>query len=412
MAEDRPSGSPPSPPAPGLPALEADPPTTRLSAPSEFDLALAVTVPETEAEVVGALLMERLGPFELRGAGEDAPERRGAAVGGAGGAGCESAARTTLIFYPPQGAVSSARELAASLPPGLVSEEAVEVELRRVPRVWMEGWREHFRPLTIGRIRVCPPWLASEIMSGGVGEESGPPAAQGPRLEVVINPGLGFGTGLHPTTRGTLRFLQTGEEEQSTGQELGPLVDVGTGSGILAIAAAKMGFAPVVAFDHDPAALASARENLELNGVADQVQLYQQEVEAAPKEWFMGATVLANLTLGPVRVLLERLGRFFGAENAVATAVEGGQREAVAAGGGSAGGGGPSGPKGRPEGERPRRLVVSGILCGAQEDEVLRAARIVGYGARRRLYEAEWVTLELVPQSGAQGGEHRPLGGE
>ncbi|GEM_PF-539881 len=399
--------------------------------PPEFDLALIVTVPETEAEVFGALLMERLGPFELREASPGCVGPKGAVAIEASGSGSESASKISLVFYPPQGAVSSARELVASLPPGLVAEETLEVELRRVPRDWVEGWREHFRPLTVGRVRVRPPWLSDQtrsdsVQGGGQGEAGSEPAGRDSRerdfersdpaplagrsapFEVVINPGLGFGTGLHPTTRGTLRFLQTDDEEQSTGRNPGALVDVGTGSGILAIAAAKMGFAPVIAFDSDSVALASARENLELNGVAGQVHLYHQQVEAAPKDWFVEATVLANLTLEPVLELLGRLAQFFGAANTNEVSVDGRKGESVAERRGSAGRGGPSGG----ERGRPRRLVVSGILSGAQEDEVLRAAWVLGYGARRRLYEAEWVTLELVPQSGAQGGDYQRRGGK
>ncbi len=137
-------------------------------------------------------------------------------------------------------------------------------------RDWVEGWRLHFRPVVIGVVRIRPPWESEGDLPAGF-------------VDVVINPGLGFGTGLHPTTRGVLRLLQEegGERVAPVGgrslrRSKGPLVDVGTGSGVLAIAAAKLGWAPILAFDNDSAALVSARANIEANGVRDVVQCMRQ----------------------------------------------------------------------------------------------------------------------------------------
>ncbi len=289
------------------------------------DLAVRVTVAPAEAEVLGAVLMDRLGPFERQEP-----------------AGPEGEQPVVLVFYPPAGAVLSRRELLESLPAGLEPSAVLDVEVREVARDWVEGWRDHFWPLVVGAVRIRPPWVPAQ------------PAAAGVLVDVVINPGLGFGTGLHPTTRGTLRLLQRGGP--------GPLLDVGTGSGVLAVAGAKLGWAPVLAFDNDAAALAAARENVEANGVAGQVRLYEADVDDAPLEWFAGATVLANLTLEPVLRLVGRLA-------------------AVDAPG-------------------PLRLVVSGILAGEQEAELLETAERAGFRARRRLYEGEWVTVELTPGCG------------
>jgi ribosomal protein L11 methyltransferase len=188
---------------------------------------------------------------------------------------------------------------------------------------------------------------------------------------VVINPGLGFGTGLHPTTRGTLGLLQEGLDPAGAGAAppatgcaqaasalLGPLTDVGTGSGILAIAAAKLGWGPVIALDNDPVALMSARENVDVNGVAAQVEIHEADTNSAQEAWFDRATVLANMTLEPVSLLLKRLA-------------------ALAA--------------------RPRRLVVSGILAGSQEEQIMLIAHESGFAPGRRLYEGEWVSFELLP---------------
>jgi ribosomal protein L11 methyltransferase len=109
---------------------------------------------------------------------------------------------------------------------------------------WEDNWRAFHRPVEIGRLWVGPPW-----------EE--PPQGL---LPVVIDPGGAFGTGAHPTTRLCLELLQ----------ELEPagLLDLGCGSGVLAIAAMKLGFSPVVAFDNDPEAIEATLTNAAANGVA------------------------------------------------------------------------------------------------------------------------------------------------
>jgi ribosomal protein L11 methyltransferase len=117
-----------------------------------------------------------------------------------------------------------------------------EVVAEDVPGGWEERWREFHRPVRVGRLWIGPPW------------ETPPPGVEA----IVVDPGRAFGTGGHATTRLCLRLLAD--------QERGSLVDVGCGSGVLAIAAARLGFAPVVAVDHDPSALEATRRNAETNG--------------------------------------------------------------------------------------------------------------------------------------------------
>jgi ribosomal protein L11 methyltransferase len=155
---------------------------------------------------------------------------------------------------------------------------------------------------------------------------------------------------------------------------------VGTGSGILAIAAAKMGWGPVMAFDNDPAAVSSARENVAANGVAHRVRVWEAGVDEAEAAWFEEATVLANMTLEPVLELLRRLAPETGPPGARETASE---TNWVGS---------------------PRRLVVAGILAGAQEDQVVSTARRCGFVPGGRLYEAEWVSMELFPEARGFGG--------
>jgi ribosomal protein L11 methylase PrmA len=314
-----------------------------------FDPAIRVFVSGEQAEVTGAILMDRLGPFAEEGAA--APATAGAAS--------IPAQFVVLTFYPEEAGLPSASvdEVAALVPPecGVVRIESTEVS-----RDWVDGWRDHFHPVVIGRVRVRPPWEAPDCEAG---------------VDVVINPGLGFGTGLHPTTRGTLELLQSHDPANASidckvGGGGHRLVDAGTGSGILSIAAAKLGWGPILAFDNDPVALVAARDNVEVNGVGSEIDLRLAGVDDADLVWFAGRTVLANMTLEPVSVLLGR----FAAASGGASRVEGGISSCV-----------------------PVRIVVSGILAGGQERDVLERAAEAGFVCGRAIYGAEWVSMELLP---------------
>jgi len=122
---------------------------------------------------------------------------------------------------------------------------------------WEDGWRAFHHGVRVGRCWIGPPW-----------EE--PPTDV---ITVVIDPGRAFGTGAHATTRLCLELLQ---DVESTS-----LLDVGCGSGVLSVAAAKLGFAPVTAVDVDEVALETARENAAANGVAVRVGTELQRSELA-----------------------------------------------------------------------------------------------------------------------------------
>ncbi len=118
---------------------------------------------------------------------------------------------------------------------------------------WAENWKQHFTAQVIGRrLYVCPPWDSACPLD---------------RIPIVIEPGMAFGTGLHSTTRGCLELLEADVERRQTERSL----DLGTGSGILAIAMAKLGVPDVLAVDIDPVARAVAAENATRNGVADRI---------------------------------------------------------------------------------------------------------------------------------------------
>ncbi len=173
----------------------------------------------------------------------------------------------------PEEILERLRELARFFP-GL---EPVAPELHRVATEnWAEDWKQHFQPFAVGRrLRVQPSWETA-------------PAAQ-EQVIVRLDPGMAFGTGTHGTTRLCLEALAPLFEEGEAPQRV---LDVGTGSGILAIAAAALGSERVLACDIDPEACRTARENADRNGVGERV-----EVTGRPLEELEGNfdVILANI---------------------------------------------------------------------------------------------------------------------
>lgn len=148
----------------------------------------------------------------------------------------------------------------------------VDVSTEEIADDWSERWRSFHRPLVIDdRLTVRPPWE--------------PPAPAG--LDVVIDPGQAFGTGAHATTHLCLELLL----EQAPG---GSCVDVGCGSGVLAIVAARLGFDPVTALDYDPAATAATAENAQRNGVTLSVADFDMRSDQVPEADLAVANVLGG----------------------------------------------------------------------------------------------------------------------
>jgi ribosomal protein L11 methyltransferase len=159
---------------------------------------------------------------------------------------------------------------------------------------WEDGWRAYHRPVTVGRLWIGPPW--AEPSTGDSPPKTGdsPPKTGDSPLHIVIDPGRAFGTGGHGSTRAALELLQRLAPQ--------PALDLGCGSGVLAIAAARLGFDVVAAFDLDPLAVGAAAENAARNGVALRVartDVLADPLPAAPL-W------IANLELGLLRRLLGR----------------------------------------------------------------------------------------------------------
>ncbi|MBX5442886.1 MAG: 50S ribosomal protein L11 methyltransferase [Solirubrobacteraceae bacterium] len=165
--------------------------------------------------------------------------------------------------YGAEGELPDLGDVRAAAGPALV-----EVRSSVVGDDWAERWREFHRPLQIGGLHLRAPWH---------------PPAGGP--EVVIDPGQAFGTGMHPTTRLCLELLQALPRERAA------VADLGCGSGVLGIAAAKLGFGPVDGYDHEAESVEATVANARANGVemgAHRWDLHRDPVPRAP-------VVLANL---------------------------------------------------------------------------------------------------------------------
>lgn len=185
----------------------------------------------------------------------------------------------------------------------------MEISTTELPDDWSERWKQFHRPVLI----------EAPVSAGGVPGESPPalhvrppwepPSALRDVREIVIDPAQAFGTGAHATTRLCLELLLElvcGEESR------GALLDVGTGSGVLAIAAAHLGFTPVLALDNERESVEAAAENARVNGVEITVRHFDLRSESLPQELASGAlaegegpVVLANL-LRPLLLDLAR----------------------------------------------------------------------------------------------------------
>ncbi len=266
---------------------------------------LAICVRREHAELVLAELLE------LAPSGVEEVELAGGVV--------------EYAVYGPPGELPELPELRAAAGGALV-----EVRSTEVAEDWAERWREFHRPLVLGaELTVRPPWE--------------PPGQT--TIDVVIDPGRAFGTGAHATTRLCLELML---ELAGSGGAQGSLLDLGCGSGVLAISAAKLGFSPVTALDNDPAAVQATQQNARANAARLDVRRHDLRSEPVPQ----AATVLANL-LG-------------------ALLIEWAPQVPAAS----------------------QQVIASGLLV-AEADRVAEAFAASGLSAIHRLHSGEWAALLL-----------------
>ncbi|CAN5853217.1 50S ribosomal protein L11 methyltransferase [soil metagenome] len=204
---------------------------------------------------------------------------------------------------------------------------------------WTQAWRQHYVAQRIGRVVIVPSWATEPIAAGEVA--------------VILDPGMAFGTGLHPTTRGCLEMLQ----------EVAPMsdavLDVGCGSGILGIAALRLGAGRVVAVDTDAQAVQATIDNAARNGVSESVHASLGTLAPGPSERY--GLVLANLVAAVLIDLAPRLA------------------DHLAPGG---------------------RLIAGGII-EPRAEEVISAVSAVGLRIAERRDHGEWVSLRLEHAGGS-----------
>ena len=170
----------------------------------------------------------------------------------------------------------------------LAASDDASLDIAPAPDVdWSEQWKHGIGAQELGAITIAPPWLAGKY---------------NPERAVVIDPGMAFGTGEHATTRGVVRLLPT---VLRAGDRV---ADLGAGSAVLSIAAAKLGASHVVAIEIDPDAIPNAEENVERNGVADRVVVLQGEAGAMLPLVAPVRLVLANIISSVLVELLPAIG--------------------------------------------------------------------------------------------------------
>jgi ribosomal protein L11 methyltransferase len=153
---------------------------------------------------------------------------------------------------------------------------------------WMEAWKQHYKPILIGqRLLILPAWLESP---------------EPKRIPIKIDPGMAFGTGTHPTTQLCLELMEVSTDHRP----LTTVIDVGCGSGILSIAALKLGASKVLGVDIDIESVKNSRENADTNGVGEELLLGQgsvTEVLSGSFQFKSAPLVVANI-LGPILIRL------------------------------------------------------------------------------------------------------------
>lgn len=197
---------------------------------------------------------------------------------------------TEYAIYGAEGELPDIGEVEAASGDGLVEVVATEVA-----DDWAERWRAFHKPLAISATDDSGAAVGTSFWLRPPWEEVGPG-----EFEVVIDPGQAFGTGAHPTTRLSLELLLRLHDRGLSG---GALTDLGTGSAVLAIAAAKLGWSPVSGYDHEEAAIEAAVENAAVNSV--RIELSRLDLKAGLPA--LAPAVVANLTAPLLEMVADQM---------------------------------------------------------------------------------------------------------
>ena len=282
-------------------------------------VSLTVDLPEPSAEPAEALLHEQ-GALGLEVRDAEAPPMPGVRGPGKGEA-------ILVAYFDSRAAASTARdELVHSFPAARAQIADVE------DRDWSSEWKALIKSVQIGRLWVGPPWEAD--------------AAPKDKVRLIIEPKMAFGTGDHPTTSLCLAAV----DAFMAAHPGASVLDVGTGTGVLAIAAKKLGAARVVGIDNDPTSVVLAKENAELNGTPE-LELSEKTLPHVPGRFDL---VLANILANTLVELAPHLAPKVGA-----------------------------------------RLVLAGVIAH-QREQVESAYRALGFPPAAVTSQGEWIRLDFV----------------
>lgn len=216
----------------------------------------------------------------------------------------ETGVSTVSIFQDTKpNAITSKSEIAAGLKRiagcGLKTGPG-QIEIAKVKREdWAESWKRHFHPLEIGNaLLIKPSWSKQRPKKG--------------QAVVILDPGLSFGTGQHPTTSFCLGEIVRTTCGNAHHAKAKSFLDIGTGSGILAIAAAKLGYTPIHAFDFDPESVRVAKDNTRKNRVDAKIKLTRGDITKLPfrsaRQYdLVCANLISNLLIAEKRRIVNRL---------------------------------------------------------------------------------------------------------
>ncbi|MBQ7642811.1 MAG: 50S ribosomal protein L11 methyltransferase [Clostridia bacterium] len=217
---------------------------------------------------------------------------------------------------------------------GFVSVGSLETVRRTVDGDdWIEIWKKHYKPIELGKVVVCPAWIEHKPKEG--------------QIKVLIDSNMAFGTGEHETTSMVIELMQDYIGKAQT------VIDVGTGSGILGIAAAKLGAKKVIMTDIDYVAVKTATHNAELNGTSDRCEVALSNL--LENRTVKGELVLANITADVLLILSESI-----IDNIVSGGV----------------------------------MIMSGIIK-SRVNEVIDRYSSLGFDLEKRMDKGEWIALAM-----------------